>query len=64
MFKQRPLRRAVIKEELVVLTGDFMEALVLNQFLYWTQRSHDYELLLQEERIQSQTEASFACGEP
>lgn len=49
MTTERPLRRVVIKEELVALTGDFMEALVLNQFLYWTSRVRDYDQLLQEE---------------
>lgn len=43
------LKRALIKEELVALTGDFMEALVLNQFLFWTSRVRDYDKLLQEE---------------
>ena len=32
------LKRAVIKEELVELTGDYKLAIVLNQFLYWTER--------------------------
>ncbi len=49
MTTERPLRRVVIKEELVALTGDFMQALVLNQFLYWTRRVRDYDQLLEEE---------------
>lgn len=32
------LKRVVIKEELVELTGSYKLALVLNQFLYWTER--------------------------
>lgn len=32
------LKRAVIKEELVELTGNYKLAIVLNQFLYWTER--------------------------
>lgn len=55
-MSQRPLRRAVIKEELVALTGDFMEALVLNQLLYWTRRVRDYNQLLQEEAKRAQQE--------
>ena len=49
MNQPKPLKRAVIKEELVVLTGDFMEALVLNQFIYWTSRVRDYDKMLREE---------------
>lgn len=47
--KAMPLRRVVIKEELVALTGDFMEALVLNQLLDWSQRARDYVQLMAEE---------------
>lgn len=34
--KKTTPKRAVIKEELVILTGDVVSALILNQFLYWT----------------------------
>ena len=34
----KKLKRVVIKEELVELTGNYKLALVLNQFLYWTER--------------------------
>lgn len=49
MTKAMPLRRVVIKEELVALTGDFMEALILNQLLYWSQRARDHAQLIAEE---------------
>lgn len=45
----RVLRRVVIKEELVALTGGYIEALVLNQFLYWEARRRDYTRFLAEE---------------
>lgn len=41
---------AVIRKELVALTGDPLIAVVLNQLLYWTQRLKDFELLLEEEQ--------------
>ena len=47
-----PLKRtrvAVIREELVKLTGDAITAVVLNQLLYWTQRVDDFDELLAEE---------------
>lgn len=34
----RKLKRAVIKEEFVELTGDQTEAILLNQLVYWTER--------------------------
>jgi hypothetical protein len=45
----RPLRRVVIKEELVALTGDATRAILLNQFLYWQARVRDYDRFLLEE---------------
>jgi len=47
--KPRPLKRVVIKEELVELTGDYIKALILNQFLYWGQRVRDFDEFIQEE---------------
>jgi len=32
------LKRAVIKEELVALTGNYKAALILQQFMYWTDK--------------------------
>lgn len=34
----KKLKRAVIKEELVKLTGNYKLTLVLNQFIYWSSR--------------------------
>lgn len=42
-------RRAIIKEELVELTGDFKLAIVLNQMLYWSERKEDAEIFVKEE---------------
>lgn len=44
------LKRAVIKEELVALTGDFKLAIVLNQMIYWMERRKDFDKFLMEER--------------
>ncbi len=47
----KKLKRAVIKEELFVLLGrDTAEALILNQFLYWTKRMIDFDSFLAEEK--------------
>ena len=43
------LKRVVIKEELVELTGDFRPAIILNQFIYWTERMKDTDRYIEEE---------------
>lgn len=45
----RKLKRAVIKEELVALTGKVEHAIVLNQFIYWSERVKDVDKYLNEE---------------
>jgi len=44
------LKRVVIKQELVELTGDYRPALILNQFIYWTERMKDTDKYIQEEK--------------
>ena len=43
-------RRIVIKEELVAITGDFMLAVILNQFLCWAGYANNLDKLLSEEK--------------
>lgn len=43
------LKRVVIKEELVELTKDYRKAILLNQFLYWSQRIRDFDTFIKEE---------------
>ena len=52
----RRLKRVVIKEELVELTGDFKYALILNQFIYWTERRRDFDRFIEEEKKRAKTE--------
>jgi len=44
------LKRAVIKEELVALTGNFVEAVLLNQLIYWSERVNDFDKFIEEEK--------------
>ena len=44
------LKRVVIKQELVELTGDYRAALILNQFIYWTERMRDTDKYIREEK--------------
>jgi len=46
----RRLKRAIIREELVALTGDTLSALILNQFLYWSERVRDFDKFIAEEK--------------
>jgi DNA-binding MarR family transcriptional regulator len=46
----RSLKRAVLREEFVALTGDAFQALVLNQFIYWVQKVNDFDDFLREEQ--------------
>lgn len=48
-LEPKKLRRVVIKEELVELTGDFKSAIVLNQLIYWSERVKDTNKFLKEE---------------
>jgi hypothetical protein len=44
----------VIKEEFVALTGDNIKALVLNQFIYWSERVKDFDKFILEERVRAE----------
>lgn len=44
------LKRAIILEELVELTGDYKLAIVLNQLIYWTQFVKDFDAYMVEEQ--------------
>lgn len=50
------LKRAIIKEELVALTGDFTKAVILNQFIYWSERVRDIDKFIEEEIRRLNTE--------
>ncbi len=57
--KVMKLKRVVIKEEMVAITGDFISALILNQLLYWSERVRDFDAFIAEEnrrREQSNTD--------
>ena len=46
----KKLKRAVIKEELVLLTGDFKKAIVLSQMIYWSERVKDVDKYIEDEK--------------
>lgn len=46
----RKLKRIVIKEELVALTGCYKQSIILNQLMYWSERVRDFDKLIVEEQ--------------
>lgn len=50
------LKRVVIKEELVALTGNFVKAILLNQFIYWSERVKDFDKFIEEEKKRAEKE--------
>jgi hypothetical protein len=56
MQEARKLKRAVIKEEFIEITGRFQSALILNQLIYWTERTHDFDRFLEEENERNLSE--------
>ena len=49
--KIEKLKVGIIREEYVALTGDFRAAVLLNQFIYWSQRVADFDQFINEENI-------------
>lgn len=58
------LKRVVVKEEFVALTGDFIKAIILNQFLYWSERVQDFDKFIQEEKARASQEGVEINMEP
>ena len=50
MSKITKLKRISLKEELVALTGDFVDAIILQQFIYWSERVRDFDKFIEEEK--------------
>jgi len=50
----KKLRRVPIKEELVEITGDYIKAVILQQFIYWSERTKDYDQFVLEEKEQAE----------
>lgn len=56
------MKRVVIKEELVKLTGDYKLAIVLNQMIYWSERIADFEAFIKEEKAEGCLEQPYQNG--
>jgi len=63
MSKPKKLKRVIIKEELVALTDDYIAALALCQFLYWSERRNDFDkFILEEKQRQPDLNADLTHG--
>lgn len=49
MRNTKKLKRAIIKEELVALTGNYISAIILNQLIYWSERMDDLDEYIKQE---------------
>ncbi|TEB04753.1 Replication initiation and membrane attachment [Pelotomaculum schinkii] len=58
------LKRVIIKEEFVALTGDMCKAIILNQFIYWSERVNDFDKFIAEEKIRSEQSSMDMIIEP
>ena len=66
MDEQKSLKRAVVKEELVAITktksksgketNDVYTAIILNQFIYWSERTNSFHDYISEENELSKRE--------
>jgi hypothetical protein len=56
------LKRVVIKEEFVELTGDVVAAVILSQMLYWSERCRDADAFLREERDRNGQDVELRHG--
>lgn len=55
-YNPNKLRRAVLKEELVALTGNPRNAMILSQLIYWSERIYDFDKFINEETKRSEAE--------
>ena len=63
-YNPNKLRRAVLKEELVALTGNPRDAMLLNQLIYWSERIYDFDVFISEEIKRSEAEGVELNIEP
>jgi len=52
------IKKVVLRENLVALTGDPIAAIILNQMLYWSERTRDCDKFILEEQAHSGNEMS------
>lgn len=48
-MNESKIKKAVIREDLLSITGDFRKAVILNQFIYWSERVSDADKFIEKE---------------
>lgn len=48
-MEETKIRKVVLREDLLAITEDFREAIILNQFIYWSERVKDADKLIEQE---------------
>jgi len=48
-MSESKIKKAVIREDLLAITGDFRKAIILNQFIYWSERVSDADKFIEKE---------------
>lgn len=49
MSKQNKIKKVVLREDLLAITGDYRKAIILNQFIYWSERVSDADKFIEQE---------------
>ena len=58
------IKKAVLREDLLAITGDFRKAIILKQFIYWSERVSDADKFIEKENeIGSKSGLSIAAHE-
>lgn len=60
----KKLKRVMIKEEFARLTGDVVKAIILNQFIYWSERVSDFDTFITEEKSRAGQSGTNVMIEP
>lgn len=57
---ERKIMKAVLREDYLAITGDYIEAMALNQFIYWTDKINKSDELL---AVENEKARRSGCGE-
>lgn len=49
MSEQNKIKKVVLREDLLAITGDYRKAIILNQFIYWSERVSDADKFIEQE---------------
>ena len=50
-MEPKKIKKVVIREDLVAITGDYKKAVILGQFIYWADRVADADKFIQKENV-------------